>query len=607
MSYIIGISSGIFSIARQRAPEGGLPFMGLARKASFALTKGVRFVQLDLESAAEFNEPMLKEQIEKIREGLKIYYGIHSESRAFGGEIPYLDEAIIGKYHRAHERLVRILRGAVQIKATYVLVHSSESTPFLQLPLTLQPLSLADFWGRPISLFLKENKQIFVEWFKSPSSDFFFQELYQRYGKLKEVILREIENKLIEELLKSQELKQKIEQKKKQIQDEKLAAQQATEEFLEEKKEQIEKKKYELLVEEVGAMLTSEQLVYGAERYAYYLIAKWMEATHDPLWQKTIDMNINYYFHFDKKHTRGFEKVKTKEEWLEKKGIKKLSIDDVNFRKDYRLWVPAVSAKYIWGHFFPEKCPSYEGMSPPEDFKKIIDEGRGMEVNGKKIDFFFCLETPMSPPEIEEWTRLPNPLQFYWLVKEINKEKDYAAIAIDLEHILSSNIDPELIVELLPADGGKYIKVVHAGYPSVLQPAHIHLPIGIEQFFYLYKIYYGLRKKGMGKQNICFLIFERAEEQEIRYSIEALRIIAEHLEKDVEPEAILKEPLKFKKFWGLAPDQPMSFERQKAIIRLHAYDPLRGLLYLPEEAHTFLGKAAKEKGKLEEWRKEELR
>jgi hypothetical protein len=78
-------------------------------------------------------------------------------------------------------------------------------------------------------------------------------------------------------------------------------------------------------------------------------------------------------------------------------------------------------------------------------------------------------------------------------------------------------------------------------------------------------------------------------------------LIKQFLEKDVPPE---KLPLEF---YGLEPGQWASTERQKAQILEHAYDPLKGMLQVPEEEHGFLSKAAVEKGKTEEWRKEKYR
>jgi hypothetical protein len=82
-----------------------------------------------------------------------------------------------------------------------------------------------------------------------------------------------------------------------------------------------------------------------------------------------------------------------------------------------------------------------------------------------------------------------------------------------------------------------------------------------------------------------------------------LRLIIDCLEKDIPPSKLLAHP----EFFGIDIKQVASPERQLAVIREHAYDPLKGLLMVPEEEHGFLGRAAVEKGKAEEWRKERFR
>ena len=154
----------------------------------------------------------------------------------------------------------------------------------------------------------------------------------------------------------------------------------------------------------------------------------------------------------------------------------------------------------------------------------------------------------------------------------------------------------------MPQDAGKLIRVVHTGYPSPLGPAHIPIPLGSDQQVYLYKTYWKLRQKGMGKENEVFVIFERSGGPDpIQQSVIAMRLIKQFLERDVAPE---KLPLEF---YGLEAGQWASSERQRAQILEHAYDPLKGMLQVPEEEHGILGKAAIEKGKAEEWRKEKYR
>jgi len=118
----------------------------------------------------------------------------------------------------------------------------------------------------------------------------------------------------------------------------------------------------------------------------------------------------------------------------------------------------------------------------------------------------------------------------------------------------------------------------------------------------LYRTYWNLRQKGAGKEEKVFMIFERGGGQDpIQQSIIALQLIKKFLEKDCPPD---KLPLEF---YGLDTGQWASSERQKAQILEHAFDPLKGMLQVPEEEHGILGKASIEKGKGEEWRKEKYR
>jgi hypothetical protein len=190
----------------------------------------------------------------------------------------------------------------------------------------------------------------------------------------------------------------------------------------------------------------------------------------------------------------------------------------------------------------------------------------------------------------------------YYLAKDIGS--DYVQLAFDLEHMLSVRVDPEIVIDLMPSDGGKFVRVIHAGYPAALAPAHMQIPMGSEQQMYLYKMYYKLWKKGMGKESDCFLVFERGAPESMQQSIIALRKIKEFMEQDIKPENLVNHP----DFFGLAVGEIASPERQLSIITEHARDPLRGLIVVPEETYTSLGKAALEKGKRpEEWKKEELR
>jgi hypothetical protein len=194
----------------------------------------------------------------------------------------------------------------------------------------------------------------------------------------------------------------------------------------------------------------------------------------------------------------------------------------------------------------------------------------------------------------------------YYLIKELDKAGEgNFAIAVDIEHMLMDGLNVEAAVDVLPEDGGKYIRVIHTGWPSPIGPAHIPIPVGSEQQRYLYEVYYKMRQKGMLSKWDTYLVFERAGgEDPFKQSIIALRMIKEHLEKDppTNPENL---PMQF---YGISPEGFMSEQRQVAIIKEHYWDPLKGLLARPEEDYTFFGTAALEKGKRpEDWKKEELK
>ncbi|MDI6806568.1 MAG: hypothetical protein QMD14_01985 [Candidatus Aenigmarchaeota archaeon] len=564
MVYVVGVSSGAFRVAEAREkPE----LIGLFKKAQSSIYKGVQFIQLDLESISEFEEPNLKEKLERdIKEKLGVSYGIHSETRAFGIEVAELDSAIETDYKFGHERLGSILEKSGDLGSKYVLIHSSESEPFLFLERHLQPCALVDFWGRPFTKFLEENGWLL---------DWMFEKGKFMWVEIIGITLDEYLKREVEEFVA-------IELERWRREYITIRAREPTEEEINRYREEMGK-----IAEERVRMrlrrhfldfVVSRSLHYGPERFAYYHVAKWMEKNKDPLWTKMIDATINFFAERD---------GKKREEWLSEQRIKELTIDDENFRKLSYLWVPSVSAKYIWGHLMQDKNP--EKLYP--DFKPIL----------KKYNLPLLLETPMAHPGVEEWLRLPNPVQFYYLMKEVGPE--YLQIALDLEHMLSIRLAPELVIKHLPEDAGKYIKVIHAGWPATIAPAHLPILLGSEQQVYLYKMYYLLREKGFGLDPSIdhYIVFERGAPETFIESIDSLRKIVKFLEKGTKPEDL---PLEF---YGIAPKEVAAVERQLVSIREYAYEPLKGLITVPEAEHTFLGRAAVEKGKAEEWKKEKYK
>ncbi|MEM5829829.1 MAG: hypothetical protein QW040_03845 [Candidatus Aenigmatarchaeota archaeon] len=605
MGYILGVSTGAFGVAgAEERPQ----LVGLFKKAQAGITKGVNFVQLDLESISEFEEPGLEKRMkEDIKGKLGIEFGIHSETRAFGVEAAELDSAIKMEYKRAHDRLIWVLKHSKDIGAKYVLVHSSESEPFHLLERVLQACDLVDPEGNSMREFLTNNKWL-LNWLISGSKDDksreiieILMDIWREKGKERGRIEKEDVEKVFKErgikpqnffwleLLRGRTLEEylqdrimnRVQSYEIQVGKKYTEAEAVEQAMIDEGIRRFLEITFTEIFDYVISLVNSRELQYGPERWAYYFVAKWMEENKDPLWEKIVNASIKF---FAKRDGKGVE------EWMEKKGIsqEKLTIEDDNFRTIYEIWVPAVSARYIFGHFFPKK----DEYKDPKEY--LSEDG-----------MIFALESPMGGRGIEEWLRLANPYQYYFLVEEANKlaGKNIFAVAMDFEHMLSLRIDPQKVIELLPEDGGKHVRVIHAGWPSTLAPAHLPIEVGSDQQKYLYEMYYKLRQKGFGKYNDCYIIFERGGPESFQQSIISLQLIIEFLKKDIPPEKLIEHP----EFFGIDVKQIMSEERQKTIIREHAFDPLKGLIAVPEETHGFLGRAAVEKGKPEEWRRERYR
>ncbi len=287
-------------------------------------------------------------------------------------------------------------------------------------------------------------------------------------------------------------------------------------------------------------------LAYGSETVAYYAVAKWMMETGHELWNDIVGKKLS-----------DEELVST--------------APDPN-----KSWVPAVAGLYFLGHLEPK------GMESP---KKLLE----------KYKLYLLMEPPMAGPGLEGHMRISNPLHMIYVAKAAKSK--WVGVVLDPEHILGNNLDPMEVVDSIPDGCGRLVRVVHLGYPTPHQPAHMGIPLGSKAQEYLYRFLFKLRQKGFRDG---YLIFERAAESEIKQSITSIRKIVEYLEKDVPPEKLPPE------FYGISFGNE-EYARQLTIVRERAFDPLKGMLHVPEEEHTFLGSAALEKHKLEEWRKEKYR
>jgi hypothetical protein len=446
-----------------------------------------------------------------------------------------LESALEVDYRDSHIKFIRNLYRSKEIGAKYYLLHSSESIPITRAGEHMQSTAIVDIYGRRFHYFLEENPDL-IEW---AAND---QEILDMmpYRGLKTI------NEIRKDISKLKEQLKEIEENQKIIVENNI-------------------KKLENDIQETKKIVVdyskTETMTFGPERIAYMLTAKWMESRGDPLW-------------------KGF--------------VGNTKFEDI--RKDYGAWVPAVASKYIYGHFHPEECTN----NLPEFMKTVLLERTKLDGDPKKHlnkDFLFVIETPMVEKGMEEESRLAYPRHIIRLCRNIGCK--YVKAVIDFEHALGAGININRELERLKSDDGKFVKVLHLGWPTPLQPAHYPIPLGSEQQEWLYKWIYELRKKGFDESEDRFIIFERAGgEDPIQQSVLALRKIIEYLRIDIPPD---KLPLDF---YGI---EEKELKMQETQIREHALDPIKGLLVVPEERHTFLSRAAVEKGKGKEWETEKYR
>jgi hypothetical protein len=347
---------------------------------------------------------------------------------------------------------------------------------------------------------------------------------------------------------------------------------------------------------------------YGNEVEAYKILAHFLFFKKDLAWRKMAELYAEEIGEVDYSKD-GHEGTKT---WIEEK-FDEARARGGRFEKSFKeFFYAAVSAKFLEGHLLkafrfikdelPREIEKNKIIETEEDKRALISISKNLKIAIEIPDARNPAQAGLYP--------LWRPKQTYIAIlatRERLREEGLEEFSgnvfmlIDWEHLATHGVDPlqefQELTEKIP-NVGKFILSVHANYPS---PLHSHRPIEIGDII-IYKLLWILRKAGLGKYHTTYLIFERGGgEDPFKNSVTALKLMAEQLEKDTPPEKLTPQ------FFGVAAGEIASEERQLTTIREHAFDPLKGLITVPEEEHGFLGRAAVEKGKTEEWRKERYR
>ena len=570
--YIIGVSSGFSDIGVGRGGGEASPSrITLSGKSFYAAFTGVSFIQIDIETLVEFLEPNLKKRLDKIRKEQKIEIGFHGETAAAKGRAPLLDSAFETNYIQAHKKLLMSLKFSKEVKAKYLLIHAYEYTgetpPISQAKHDLRPTSIVDFWGRRMHVFLEELEKSEPDMYKKVVNWIINQQEFY------EITMKGTGATNLEEFQEYHKNSRMAEEGAMLMQRYAAALFKApfdhlTEEEKEKVLEKIEKDLKEEAKKRAIARLLSfsktDDLAYGSEVMAYLIIARYLSLKKDPI-------------------------------WLEIVGDKEF---DENLKLRHSEWVPAVACKYLWGHLNLEKAPKLPEWALA--IKKELSTWDPKEFLSK--DHQLILETGMVPPGAEVEARLANPAHMIALCKNLGTE--WVKVCIDFEHCLGAGLDIEKdIIEKIKDKDGRWIKVLHVGFPTPLQPAHVPIPLCSEEQELLFKWMLGLRKKGFDESEDRYIIFERAGGADpIQDSIISLRNIIKYLKKGKEFKDFSLEEIY--DFFGIDIKER---KREESAIRMHALDPIKDLMTVPEEKHTFLGRKAFEEGKAESWRKEEFR
>lgn len=619
--YMIGVTSGWYSIAK--TPD----LLGLAAKTASIATSGVNLVQVDFENTSEFFEPDAIERMRQVVDNLQINWGAHGEI----GEFMAWESAIEVMWKQSHRRLHQYLDGFydffIQGKGqregkdykkylpVFVNFHASNAPPiglfverFRYGGHTMVDINGKENWEEFFDL--PGNEEI-KKWF---SQHMLFNVFARSAGTVflgDDDVAHYIISKYIQDGSRIDEanLKERTQDSEKSIREKWNKEGARLAEGWDRKDEKIMNEIFDITYK-LWLDATAIRNLRGSidqEEWAYAIIAKYLEFKKndpkEPLW--------NMFF-------PGESMDDLEKKWTTKERDIKLFDKKRGFVNLMPEVVAMVATRYILGHF---------DQPPLPEFRKEKELMMSKKENGGKIDSFYAM-TPIEKlkkvgvtftfetPEIienqrEGLQRIIHAKHIYKMAKAFETRFSTNLLKgwFDSEHAIHNGFDPIQEIADCPNDYGKYFLGFHVGAPKPYHPVHEPIDVGSEAQRWIYIYAYKMRQKGFGiGGNKAIIIFERGGRpgsmpgEWMRSSVTAMRLIVDELRRDTPPEKLPPE------FYGVSPEGFYSEERQMAIIKEHYWDPLKGMLAVPEEEYTYLGKAAMDKGKKpDEWKKEEFR
>ena len=578
MGYRIGVSSGIYSVARPEELSTSI------RKLGYALTRGTSVIEIAADVPNEVTETEGRDMRDlSKKQGIDLlFHGSLTVPMGMPERAGWRD---------AHDHICKSFRSATFAGAKYVNFHAS-----LQIWLELityagskMTQAFCDHEGNFITKMLKDDKRL-RDWFiEHRMNDYLYEILTPEERSRVSIIERTLEEEYNTKSIAIKNRMVVIDGRPPEL------SQEQGNKLLEELNKvygtKINNVRKDLVVDKLtkGDPWETEELrANNGVIDGYMIMAHHMFFTRDPIWTAFADMY--------KDALKDYKMNYSDNDWLRKAWRE---AEDNNDRKFKEFFYAAVAAKYLEGHI----KKALEWVDKEFIGKELV--GKDSELVDYAKNMVIAIECPDArDPQHGGLHLLWSPRQIYAAVKTIRKilNTNRVWMLMDYEHVATQGVDPikdmEETIKLAP-DFGKYTLSVHANAPNPLQP---HNPIEMGDIR-IYKLLWMLRKTGFGKDHDVYLIFERGGgDDPFKQSVEVLRLMVEHLQKDIQPDNLPPE------FFGIKGGTGGDFKRQTQIIRDHAYEPLKDLIEMPEEEWTMLSQAAIKKGKRpEQWKKAEFR
>ncbi len=602
----VGVTTGLYYIARSEELATSL------KKIGYGLTRGTDCIEISGDTPHEIDYTIGKE-IRHLAEKQGLDLCFHGSLTIPMG-VPERSDWRDGQDH-----IEKSIRSAVYSGCKYVLFHSCLHFWLEMITYTAQKLEIimCDHLGRFVSEVLKENERlrewwIYKMWYYDRNyPQQIVEEEEQREAEGRARVKSDITTKSQVDVIEKEVLKEYEKELIKKYGSVERAPQEAAKTYKEMVRKEIDRRANEIYkisgvkyaewfkgwMDEFARKKMKQKKYedrkwrvdsYGKLTDGYEIMAHYMFYNKDPIWVAMAEVYKDVIAPYKMDYSD--------DRWVDKAWTKAQEINDREFK---RFYYAAVAAKFLEGHM--KEALEFINGKLMKELKRYPDSDKLIE-NAKNLKI--TIENPDArDPKYAGLYLLWDAKQIYAAIKTIRKtlKTDRIFMTQDWEHMAGQGIDPLVEIENLEKiapDFGKYVISVHSNTPN---PLHAHYPIELGDME-IYRLNWFLRKTGFGKQgHDVYLWFERGGgDDPFRQAVDALKLCAKFLEKDVPPEELPDE------YFGVK-HTGLDFWRQEQIMRDHRFEPLKDLLEIPEEEWGLLSTAATKKGKTKEFKKEEMK